>query len=319
MIAFLPSSEVKNERRKLKVAKEAWNHTKRDFEQIAGNANFLHLRNEVETLIARLQQYNSDESLRLAELTRKKRDFQLHHFLEQHDIDQVKIKGIGNARKLTLKSYGIETAADIDYYRIVGISGFGAATANALQDWRRRVEAKFHFNSSQSVDPADVNAIRAEFATKRAAPEARASQTLATLQKAAADAVAARSNPPPQASDAWIALKLGQEFEQALRPTAREAVQLFSLAAVCVTSFFAYSNPRYSRIPNQRESKLDNISRSVSRPEVAPPLIATEASPSSTSEPSASRPSVPAPSAPVPGATPPIGFGYRPCAHHSCA
>jgi hypothetical protein len=242
LVAFLPSAEMKGELNKLKTAKEAWNDVGRDFEQSAGNSNFLLLRNEAETLIARLQQLNSEEALRLAELTKRKKDLQLRHFLEQHDIDQLKIKGIGNARKRTLKSYGIETTADIEYHRILAISGFGPATANILVDWRRRIEARFHFNPSQSVDPADANAIKMEFANKRADIEARAQQTLDKLQKAAVGASATRASPGSQASEAWIALKHAQEFESELRPSAREVVKLAGVGTVSAISLVAYSN-----------------------------------------------------------------------------
>jgi peptidoglycan hydrolase-like protein with peptidoglycan-binding domain len=295
LVAFIPLPEVKEELKKLTTARENWTQATRDFQQIAGNTRFLHLRNEAETLIARLQQLSSEESLRFAELTNKKRELQLHHFLEQHDIEQVRIKGISNGRKLTLKSYGIETAANIDYRQIVAIAGFGPATANVLLDWRRNLEAKFHFNPNQSIDPAAVNAIKAEFANKRAGQEALASHILADLQKAATEAVAVRSNAPVEASDAWIALRRAQDFEQSFRPTVGEAVQLFSLAAVLFTSFIAYSNLTYLDFHIPFQSKLGNISRSAPGVEVAPQPTALR--------PEASGPSTPAPSTHSPDGT----------------
>jgi DNA-binding helix-hairpin-helix protein with protein kinase domain len=322
LIALMPTSEVKEEQKKLRAAKEKWEDAKRDFEQSAGNAYFLHLRNETERLISRLQQLNSDESLRLSELVNKKRELQLRRFLEQHDIDQVKIKGIGTGRKVTLKAYGIETAADVEYHRIVAITGFGPATAKVLLDWRRKAEAKFHFNPNQSIDPTDVNSIKTEFTNKRADPEARASDALVKLQKAAANAVAAQSNPTSQASDAWVALKRAQEFEQVFRPNPQEAVQLFSVAAVCLSSFVIYSSVRYSGFSDHLQFNADNTSRAVPRPEVAPPAIGSpRGAPSSNASelgatpsvednpPSASWPSALARSTPAAAAGPPIGSG----------
>jgi DNA-binding helix-hairpin-helix protein with protein kinase domain len=322
LIAFLPSSEMKEEQKRLKAAKESWNDAKRDFERSAGNAYFTHLRNEAEKLIAQLQQLDSEESLRLLELTTKKRELQLRHFLEQHDIDAIRIKGIGTARKSMLKSYGIETAADIEYHRIVAISGFGPATANLLLDWRRRAEAKFHFNPNQSINPTDVNAIKTQFATKRAATEPRASDTLVKLQKAAADVAAARSKPTAQAAEAWIALNRAQEFEQVFRPNPREAVQLFSVAAVCLSSFVVYSSARYSGFADHLRFSSYNTSGAAPRPEVAPPPIGSPrgAFPSNASEPSAapssennppnaSGPSVLASSTPTAVASPPTESG----------
>jgi DNA-binding helix-hairpin-helix protein with protein kinase domain len=280
LVVFLTPTEIKEELKKLRGAKEAWDVAKRDFERVADNSYFLSLRNEAETLIARLQQLNSEESSRLANLTKKKIELQLRHFLERHDIDQVKIRGIGNSRKLTLKSYGIETAADIDYYRIAAISGFGPATANVLLDWRKRVEAKFHFNPSQSIDPTDVNAIKTEFANKRADPEARARQTLDKLQKAAANATAARASPGSQASGAWLALKHAQEFERLIRPSRQDAAKLFSVAVICLGSFLVYSTIKSS-------SALDHLRVNQGDASIEAPLSAPK-SPSVSGGPTAS-------------------------------
>ena len=319
LIAFLPSSEMKKEQKQLSAAKQSWSDAKRDFEQSAGNAYFIHLRNEAEKLIAQLQQLDSEESMRLSELTTKKRELQLRRFLEQHNIDAIRVKGIGTARKSMLKSYGIETAADVEYRRIIAISGFGPAIANTLLDWRRKAEAKFHFDPNQSIDPMDVNTIKTAFANKRVPTEARASDMLAKLQRAAADAVAARSHPTTQASEAWIALKRAQEFEQELRPTPREAVQLFSVAAMCLSSFIVYSSVRFSGFADHRQFNSENTSRAVPRPEVVSSAVSSPGGASSSSASEASSapslkggpqdapgPTSLAPSTPAPVATPQI-------------
>ena len=71
VVVFLAPTEIKEERKKLRGAKEAWDVAKQDFEQSASNSYFLHLRNEAEKLIARLQQLNSEESSRLANLNQE--------------------------------------------------------------------------------------------------------------------------------------------------------------------------------------------------------------------------------------------------------
>jgi DNA-binding helix-hairpin-helix protein with protein kinase domain len=312
LIAFLPSSEVKEEQKKLEAAKEAWSVAKHEFAQRAGNSYFLHLRGEADTLIRQLEQLNAEESLRLTELSKKKRELQLHRFLEKHDVYQVKIKGIGDARKLALKSWGIETAADVDYARIVQIPGFGSAVANSVVDWRRQVETRFYFDPNQSVDPADVAAVKTEIGNRRTHLEASAKQTLAKLQKAAADALVARANPGNSALEAWAALKHGEAFEQSFRPSLREAAQLFSVAALCVTSFIVYVDlvqaskgslwlfPRLASIPPPGASPP-----TASRPNTPAPGTPVP----ETSPPAASGPNAPAPSTPAPGASPPTPSG----------
>ena len=113
VVGFVPSAAVRAEREKNKRAQTVWNDTRRNFEQSAGNSYFLHLRQDTDGLISRLQETNLEERRRLDDLTNRKRELQRQHYLEQHDIDQAKIRGIGISRTLTLKSYGIETAADV--------------------------------------------------------------------------------------------------------------------------------------------------------------------------------------------------------------
>ena len=257
---FTPPVAVRAERVKNKRAQTVWNDAKRAFEQGAGNSYFIHLRQEADKLVAQLQETNSEEIRRLAELTNRKRELQLRHYLDQHDIDQVKIKGIGAARKITLKSYGIETAADVDYARVLAISGFGPAIARSLVDWQQNVKSTFRFDPNLAIDPADVAAIKANIAAKRADLEAKARQTLSKLQKAASDAAAIRANPGSQATEAWLAWSNAQQFERELRPSAREVVKLAAVGSVGAVSLFSFSSlivlaPHYI-VERQKQSEL---------------------------------------------------------------
>ena len=239
---FLPSAAVRAERAKNKRAQTVWSDAKRAFEQSAGNSYFIHLRQEADKFIAQLQETNSEEVRQLSELTIRKRELQLRHYLDRHDIDQVRIKGIGNARKITLKSYGIETAADVDYNRILAISGFGPVIAKSLVDWQQKVKLGFRFDPNLAIDPADIASIKASIAAKRNDLEAKARQTVNKLQKAVADAAAIRANPGSQATDAWIAWSNGQEFEREMRPSAREVIKLGTLGTVSAVSLFSFPN-----------------------------------------------------------------------------
>jgi DNA-binding helix-hairpin-helix protein with protein kinase domain len=178
-----------------KAAESAWSEAKRTFEKTAGNSYFNHARRQANNLIGQLQETDKEEVRRLADLTNRKREIQLRNYLDNYDIDQVKIKGIGNARKLTLKSYGIETAADIEYSRIISISGFGPATVQSLVDWKERVKAGFRFDPTLSINPADVSAIKATIALQRIDLEAKTRQAVHVLQKAVTDITSIRANP----------------------------------------------------------------------------------------------------------------------------
>jgi DNA-binding helix-hairpin-helix protein with protein kinase domain len=297
---FLPLAGVSaDESKRARLARTTWEEEKRDFERNAGSSSFNHARREAEDLIGRLQENLSEEARRLTDLTKRKRDLQLRDFLEQHDISLVKIKGIGDSRKLTLKSYGIETAADVEYTRIVAISGFGPAVANSLLAWRQKLERNFQFNPAKAIDPADINLIKLDYANMRANIEVRAQQAISKLQKAAADALAVRVNPGTRALDAWIAFKNAEEFEQALQPSTRETAQLLCLGIVCIVSLLVYSSQRFSRpvhpeyfnqqtVPTQAPSPEPQASNGDTTP---PPPKEEKSAPRPTPGPFPSRPS----------------------------
>lgn len=216
-------------------ARTAWKDLEERFRRTAGNENFVRVRRDGEALIQLLQTLPGEEARRLAELDAKRRDNQMRRHLERFAIDRVKIKGIGNARKLTLKSFGIESAADVVLHRIEGIHGFGPAIAQALLGWRRTVEAKFVFDPRQPIDPRDIATVKADIAKRSSDAEGRLRQTIPLLQKAGTDAISLRSNPGPEAEQAWTALKQTEVDARALHATAADFGRLVGGGLIAVT------------------------------------------------------------------------------------
>jgi DNA-binding helix-hairpin-helix protein with protein kinase domain len=92
---------------------------------------------------------------------------QLKKFLDQHRIDQAKIQGIGDGRRATLQSYGIETAGDLTQRALQQVPGFGPTLITALLDWQRSVAAHFKFNPAARVDPRDLAAVDSGITARR--------------------------------------------------------------------------------------------------------------------------------------------------------
>lgn len=215
-LAMNAPSAVANVEAAERRARKSWSDLEERFRKAAGNENFERVRRDGEALVRLLQALPVEETRRLAEFDTKRRDGQMLRHLERFNIDRVKIKGIGNARKLTLKSYGIESAADVSQRRIESIHGFGPSIAQALLSWRRSAEAKFVFDPRQPVDPRDIAAVKADIAKRRSDAEARLRQTIPQLQKAEADARSLRANPGAEAAQAWTALKQSEADTKAL-------------------------------------------------------------------------------------------------------
>jgi DNA-binding helix-hairpin-helix protein with protein kinase domain len=91
---------------------------------------------------------------RLQALEANRRQAQLQAFLDRCRIDRARIKGIGDTKKATLQSYGIETAADIVGHKVLAVPGFGPVLLKRLQGWRAAQERRFVFDPSKGVDQA---------------------------------------------------------------------------------------------------------------------------------------------------------------------
>lgn len=87
--------------------------------------------------------------------------------LRLHLIADAPIPQIGAGRKQVLASYGIFTAADIEYDRIRGIKGFGDVLTNNLLAWKAEVLRQFRFDPATAISPSDHRMIRVKFQNKQ--------------------------------------------------------------------------------------------------------------------------------------------------------
>lgn len=93
------------------------------------------------------------------ELKRRGEERQLQRFLEKYTIASAKISNVGDARKATLSSFGIHSAADVTASNLGRVPGFGSKLSDKLVSWRKFHEKRFIFDSKQGVDPNDVAAL----------------------------------------------------------------------------------------------------------------------------------------------------------------
>ena len=129
-------------------------------------------------------------------------DRQKRKFLDGWFIDQTNIPGVGPGRKAALRSFGIETAADVDRNRIRQVKGFGESLTRAVVDWRASCERKFNFNPNNAVSEADRNAVRARFGARKATLEVALRGAVAELQKLRQMAAARAASLEPQLEQA---------------------------------------------------------------------------------------------------------------------
>ncbi len=108
---------------------------------------------------------------------------QKNQFLERHFLDAASISGVGPAKKAALRSFGIETAADVTWNRVIAVKGFGEVLTRVVVDWRKACERRFTFNPRLAVTETDKTAVRAQIATRKRALESSLNAGAAELQR----------------------------------------------------------------------------------------------------------------------------------------
>jgi len=92
---------------------------------------------------------------------------QRYKYLDRHFIDAASISGIGPGKKAALRSFGIETAADVEWNKVRAVRGFGEVLTRAVVDWRKAIERRFVFNPAQAITHTDLNAVKARVLARK--------------------------------------------------------------------------------------------------------------------------------------------------------
>lgn len=169
----------------LREAERQWQQLEQKWRAEATDADFHKKRRELESKKSQYLDLPGLKQRRLNELQTNLRQAQLHRFLDKYHLTSFDITGIGPARKATLQSYGIETAADVVEQAILNIPGFGPSLTGNLLRWRRSFERRFVFDPNRGVDPADIRSIERDIAVKGAQLEQELLNGAAQLQRVA--------------------------------------------------------------------------------------------------------------------------------------
>jgi DNA-binding helix-hairpin-helix protein with protein kinase domain len=111
----------------------------------------------------------------------------MHEHLAKHRLDRASIKGIGCGRVVTLRSFGIDTLADVTRPVVLAVSGVGPALTQSLMAFRASIERVFVFDPQQPVSPIKIGKIDQEFRKLTAMLRAGPADLAATARQCAAD------------------------------------------------------------------------------------------------------------------------------------
>ena len=169
LLFILPGRDrVERKRRKkaFEDARYSWRLWEKKWKAEAGDAEFIarfaaltHARQRYETIE---QNYKNA----VAALGHTSRERQQKKFLESCHIDACPSSRLTENRRAALRSFGIETAADIDPHRMLGIPGFDAALISELVSWRKQQESRFVFDADLRVPATDIQSLIHTFQPK---------------------------------------------------------------------------------------------------------------------------------------------------------
>lgn len=161
------SDERAARQRVLDAAKQEYDRLVERTNKETGPGGFNARRSELSKLKDELEALPRMEQEELNRLHATAQERQKEKFLNTCSIDRASIPGVGQARKAALRSFGIETAADVTKSQVMQVRGFGESLARAVVDWRRSCERQFQFNPAAAVSTSDRDAVRSRFAAKR--------------------------------------------------------------------------------------------------------------------------------------------------------
>ena len=175
-------------------AEAAWKSSSENWNRSAGPERFDEKKRELLRAAESYRALPGVEQEMLRELENKKRDLQMRKHLEAHKIGRAKIDGIGDGRKMTLRSFGIESAWDIKHNVVQSVPGFGPVLTDKLMRWRRSVEGRFAFNPNAQTDPSDIARVRNEVAVRRSTMQTEFIRGIRELETLRAEALTQRND-----------------------------------------------------------------------------------------------------------------------------
>jgi DNA-binding helix-hairpin-helix protein with protein kinase domain len=190
-------------------AKREFEDTKAAWKKAASGEPFATILSRSKEAKGVLDAIPTERAQRMAAL--RSVDKQREQYLDSFKIGgKEKISGIGPGRIATLTSFGIETAWDVQSYRIQTIPGFGPSTAAKLTAWRQSKEAQFRFNPNHPIAAAEINAIEADLGARSAREFTVLQRAVPSLRNASTEAARILMETEPLLRDQFLAWKLAE-------------------------------------------------------------------------------------------------------------
>jgi DNA-binding helix-hairpin-helix protein with protein kinase domain len=182
------------------------------------DTQFKAIQRELRAARGRIEGLKSEHDAELRKLGRDVWRRQRDAFLQRWFISDAKIDGVGPGRTATLASYGVETAADVEYNRVLGIPGIGPDVTNNLVAWRSALERGFTVNKAEGVPAAERQALLLKYAQFRQQLEIKLRGGPGKLRALEVELQRTLAELGPQIDRAYAALAQAHVDVEAMKP-----------------------------------------------------------------------------------------------------
>jgi TonB family protein len=293
----LVPKELKRLKQEHSRAEVKWQAAQDAWIKQSGTQQFAEAKRKTDSLIRSLSDLPNEEYQQLQILEQRKREDQLTQYLERFVIANAKIQKIGSARKAVLRSFGIETAADIDRTRISRIQGFGPTLVSSLLGWQQDLVARFVFNPKAPIDSRNLSALKARIAGRKKELEAKIRAAVTSLQQASSLSLDQRRKFAEVANQTCTAAKQAALNVQAATGTVKKASKFISICCACFAALGLIMNQNginpfpfdyNTKAPTETSAPTPLNAPEVARQEApSPPRAQTDEMPSGLAMPTA--------------------------------
>lgn len=176
------AKEMKRRRDRFKNARLNWALWNKKWKKEAGDEEFAALSEDLSRLRKDYEAIEREYRDALAPLRGPAmRDRQLKGYLDHCLIDDDPIIRLSANQRAALRSFGIETAADLTIPRLDGVTELNDAVRGELMLWRQKMEKAFVFDPAKGMDRAAVQALQHTFQPRLNAGERDLRQGLERL------------------------------------------------------------------------------------------------------------------------------------------
>ncbi|HNX17267.1 MAG TPA: hypothetical protein PKM50_02945 [Methanoregula sp.] len=169
LLVILPGKDTAEKDRRKKAFEDArysWRLWEKKWKEEAGDAEFITQLKALTSLKGRYEAIEREYKNALVQLQHTSRERQQKKFLENCFIDTLVTPPLTENQKAALRSFGIETAADITQNKIMSIPGFDKTLAQELMKWKKQQASRFVYDEKMGVSTVDVQVLVHTFQPK---------------------------------------------------------------------------------------------------------------------------------------------------------